>query len=172
MSSNRYQQSGFVLVTSLIMLIMITGVTLALLNRGTLQERMAGNLLNRQQSFELNESALAIIQEQRDVAAEVQLGTQYYSLGVSRTGGHYSLTNTSLGDGTAAGFADPENDSLLAQAVCINASIDPDEYNVGGPVSIILYETQVRATLAAGAKADHVFGLERFIPGSSNECPD
>lgn len=73
MNHNSRKESGAVLITGSIFLLVLTMIVLSVLRSGTLEERMAANSRNRQVAIQAAEAVL------RDAEADLFSGTEYKS---------------------------------------------------------------------------------------------
>jgi type IV pilus assembly protein PilX len=72
LNHNSRKESGAVLITGLIFLVVLTMVVLSVLRSGTLEERMAANSRNRQVAMQAAEAVMRDAQEQLFSGAEVK----------------------------------------------------------------------------------------------------
>ncbi len=85
------QQSGVVLVISLVMLLLLTLIGLTGMQTTTLEEKMAGNKRNHNIAFQAAESALVVVEKSLEIPDPNNPVLAFTNLG---TGGFYKNTTT------------------------------------------------------------------------------
>jgi len=130
-NSTQYRQRGVVLVVSLIMLLVVTLIAVSSMQGTVLEEKMAGNTLDRNLAFQTTESALR--EAEIFVEGLVSLG------GFSGTAGLFGLTDVEPDHALIATWNDATK--------YVVATADNDSYDA--PRYYIKHFTTVTGTLGA-----------------------
>lgn len=78
--ARRMRQQGAVLVVSLLILLIMTIIGVTTMQTTSLEEKMAGNLLEQRLAFQTAETALRVAEGQLDALVYYPTGTGYYTL--------------------------------------------------------------------------------------------
>lgn len=176
-------QSGIVLLTALILLLVVSFLAVSLLSRSGLQSRLSSNHFQLASSFELNESALSIAFNDPTVKTETLFRiekTVCIELDLAEVDGNLTITDISTtSNGREYGLScsyfttapSAGTNKLVLRSSCVRSDAVADGYD-RSVVSRYIYEYTAKTFHANGITRTHTAGYSQIAPKQDEDCID